>query len=295
MNNNSLTQQLMNLYKSQIDSWEELKTNVNNLSFIKKKEFLINDALIKVQFNPCRVTSTLAKIDPESIAKRKCFLCKENLPKKQVGFTWNNEYLVLCNPKPIFPYHFTVSHIDHIPQDINNRESDFINLVQELKGKFTLLFNGAKAGASAPDHFHFQICPTNELPVFSRIKKIYPQNSFFQLSIAKKNFNVVLSNNIEEAITKLKQLAYLDIKAKEIDSGLVNILGTMIDEKICLVIAQREKHRPSCYTNNDEEKQILVSPASVEMAGVFITAKESDFNKLNSEIIINIYNEVLAS
>ena len=146
MDKESLKIKLTNLYKSQLESWDELKTNVTNLNSIKRKEFLINDSLIRVQYNPCRAASTLAKIDPQSIAKRKCFLCQENLPKEQVGFIWNNDYLVLCNPRPIFNYHFTVSHIKHLPQDFNTREQDFVKLVQELGDDFTLLLNGAKAG-----------------------------------------------------------------------------------------------------------------------------------------------------
>ena len=75
---------------------------------------------MKLQFNPGRYISTSAKVDAKSINERKCFLCPANLPEEQKGILCENEYLILGNPFPIFPEHFTIPNINHIPQQIKN-------------------------------------------------------------------------------------------------------------------------------------------------------------------------------
>ena len=42
-----------------------------------------------------------------------------------------------------------------MPQQIENRFTDMLALVADLPD-FTVFFNGARCGASAPDHMHFQ-------------------------------------------------------------------------------------------------------------------------------------------
>ena len=73
---------------------------------------------IKTQFNPERIRSSAAKTDAQSIAKRPCFLCLNNLPKEQSGLIFENKYLILANPFPIFSVHLTISHKEHIRQEI---------------------------------------------------------------------------------------------------------------------------------------------------------------------------------
>lgn len=59
-------------------------------------------------------------------------------------------------------------------------------------------------------------------------------------------------------------------------------------------IFPRQKHRPTCYTA-DGDANILISPASVDMGGVFITPREKDFEKLDAKDIAVILSEVCLS
>ena len=58
-----------------------------------------------------------------------------------------------------------------------------------------------------------------------------------------------------------------------------------------LIIFFRKKHRPDAYFKEDDDN-ILVSPASIDLSGVLITPLEKDFKKIDKEIITSIYREV---
>lgn len=103
------------LLEQQKRDWEFLRNGYDTLRTVRTRVFAFDGFQIKVQFNPGRLISTVAKVDAASIKERKCFLCTENLPPAQRGIPRDGEYLVLCNPFPIFPEHFTISSVRHTP------------------------------------------------------------------------------------------------------------------------------------------------------------------------------------
>lgn len=117
----------------------------------------------RVQFNPARAVSTRAKVDAAAIAARPCFLCAKNRPPEQISMPWE-DLEILVNPFPIFPGHLTIAARDHQPQTLRGRVDQMKRLSRELPG-YTIFFNGAKSGASAPDHFHFQAVPSRFMHV----------------------------------------------------------------------------------------------------------------------------------
>jgi ATP adenylyltransferase/5',5'''-P-1,P-4-tetraphosphate phosphorylase II len=175
----TLSSQIKSLLDSQIVDWELAKNNYKGLESVKVKEFSFDGFSIKVQFNPSRIISTSAKVDAKSIQERKCFLCKENLPKDQRGIEYKNEYIILVNPFPIFPEHFTIPKVDHKPQRIKENFEDILDLSKDLQDRYAVFYNGPKCGASAPDHMHFQAGIKNFMPVdyeFESIQKINLSN-----------------------------------------------------------------------------------------------------------------------
>ena len=149
------------LFDSQINSWELMKTNYESLQNIQTKAFWSDNYKLAVQFNPGRIKSTSAEVDEKSIKKRNCFLCLENLPVEQKGVLILEKFILLCNPYPILPKHFTIASVTHQPQSILKHFSDFLS-ASELFPNLTLIYNGPACGASAPDHLHFQaVMPDN--------------------------------------------------------------------------------------------------------------------------------------
>jgi hypothetical protein len=74
------------------------------------------------------------------------------------------DYLVLCNPFPIFAEHLTIVAPDHCAQRIQGRFPALLDLSRELEG-FVVFYNGPECGASAPDHMHFQAGERKFLPM----------------------------------------------------------------------------------------------------------------------------------
>jgi hypothetical protein len=59
-------------------------------------------------------------------------------------------------------------------------------------------------------------------------------------------------------------------------------------------VIPRRVHRPACYFAEGAGK-ILLSPAAVDLGGVFITPREEDFEKITAADISGIMKEVCLS
>ncbi|MCH5346097.1 MAG: DUF4922 domain-containing protein, partial [Muribaculaceae bacterium] len=166
--NLSLARAVENLLEQQLTAWPLAAQNYEALRNVRVKEVPVGETTIKVQFNPSRIVSTGAKVDAKSIAERRCFLCEENRPAEQRGVDFG-EYVVLVNPFPIFPRHLTIPSRHHEPQILGKRVADMAQLAKELPD-YTIFYNGARCGASAPDHVHFQAGNSDFLPLQSMLE-----------------------------------------------------------------------------------------------------------------------------
>ncbi|MDE6366890.1 MAG: DUF4922 domain-containing protein, partial [Muribaculaceae bacterium] len=146
----------------QLREWPEAAARFEALDHVKCKTV----GGYNVQFNPARAVSTAAKTDAASIARRPCFLCDANRPQQQLHIEWE-DLQILVNPYPIFPGHLTIAAKKHQPQTMLGRAAQMRRLSRELPG-YTVFFNGAKCGASAPDHFHFQAVPSRYMRIARR-------------------------------------------------------------------------------------------------------------------------------
>jgi len=100
---------------------KSLATLKGQLRFIEngKDEGIRFDGFsIKAQFNPARIKSSAADVSANGVERRDCFLCIQNLPEEQKILPLLQDYLLLCNPFPIFPEHFTIPNKTHNPQRI---------------------------------------------------------------------------------------------------------------------------------------------------------------------------------
>ncbi len=299
---NTISDKAEALLNHQKTNWELVKTNFSDLTNVKVKTFQFDNFQIKIQFNPSRIKSTSAKVDAKSIADRKCFLCLENLPSEQRGIKYNNEYVLLCNPFPIFSQHLTIPNVNHIPQSIEGNFVDLLNLSYDLKNKFFVFYNGPKCGASAPDHLHFQAGKKNVVP----LEKDYTYliNKFGRTIIEKSNIKLIFVNHSFRPFLSIESPDKIEINKlfgkilnslKSIkntnEEPLINVLSYFNEDNWKVIIFPREVHRPKQYYAEDNLR-ILVSPASVDMAGLIIVPNESDFNKINKDDVGDIYRQV---
>lgn len=288
------------LLKGQLKDWKLARSNYEALSHVKTKEFTFDGFSVVVQFNPARIRSSGAKIDTKSIQERKCFLCPGNLPEEQKSILSGNVYQILVNPFPIFPKHFTIPTIAHTDQAILGRFVDMLDLAEDLD-KFTIVYNGPKAGASAPDHAHFQAGNKGFLPIESDVKRL-PKEVICEAEGLKvytfKNYlrNVFLieADSKESAASFFNKLySLLELKERE-NEPMMNIITWYESKKWYSCIIPREKHRPDAYYSEGED-HILVSPGVVDLGGVLITVREEDFVKMGENLIGEIFREICIS
>ena len=268
--------------------------SVANLQNIKSRVVQVGNSKVIVQNNPARIRSTAAKIDVKSLAERPCFLCRQNRPPEQQGFEiLNGRYVALVNPFPVLPDHFTIVAKDHVKQDIAVAIEDFIALSFILDQKSTLIFNGAKAGASAPDHQHFQIIPSTNLPVLASLPVgMEKHEQFFDaIDFAGSGYLLFYAQKPELLFPAL-QRALESLKRKsENNLELLNLMSFKTNKGVVVLIAPRLSHRPACYFA-EGQAQIMISPAAIELCGVVVLPRQEDFEKISALDLERISKEV---
>lgn len=283
-------------FNRQMEKWADARHRFRDLKHVETHQ--LSDQL-KVQWNPARIVSTGAKIDKKTLGDRPCFLCDKNRPKEQISKQIDERFLLLVNPFPILPIHFTIPARKHQPQSIYKNYGEmhrFLSLHSELM----VFYNGPKCGASAPDHLHFQAGTSGILPL---------QANWQRLS---RNLTDIISLNDDEKIALIHDFvvpAFVIIsKSEDSDEALfqrlyksmpvrgdetepmMNIIAWRKGNEYISVVIPREKHRPEAYFA-EGDAQMMVSPGALDMSGLIITPREEDFRKLTEESATAILQE----
>ncbi|MFC2124096.1 DUF4922 domain-containing protein [Bacteroidota bacterium] len=298
----SISQQARQLIQDQITEWPLAGRNYDGMENIRTRSLHYDGFELFIQHNPERIRSSAAKVDAKSIEARPCFLCQNNLPPEQKGIPVLDDYLILVNPYPIFPEHLTIPHQKHIDQKIEGKFTDMLELAVKLDD-FVVFYNGPKCGASAPDHFHFQAGIKRFMPIENDFNKgnkheiikeqngvkIFRWHNYLRNTISFKGNDIVTINLLFERI----YARLLEFQPDE-EEPMLNILSYYDCSEWTIHIFPRNLHRPSQYFEKGE-KQIILSPASVDLGGVLITPREEDFNKLTKSNVESIFKQVCLS
>ena len=301
--------------ENQLAKWQTARTNHEALNQIETRRFELAGNTITVQFNPARAVSTCAKVDKSSIEARKCFLCPENKPNEQdeIIISLDEPFSLRINPYPILPGHLTISSLKHQDQVLADKT------IRQLPGKliswleeyfasgYVLFYNGAKCGASAPDHFHFQAVKQSDVPVIQqwerlmetavREKEIKTENgntySSFQITSYICPIQVFICNHSADILPEMINQYLESLPLHEGESEPRYNLFAWQDKQRGFTMAYfpREEHRPACYTATRGE-QLLVSPGALDMAGLLVTPRKEDFDRITESDITKIYKEV---
>jgi hypothetical protein len=288
------------MFHNQFETWNMARNHYGQFESVEQRIVPFDGFQIILQHNPARARSTCANLSKQVIENRRCFLCAQHLPEEQKGYIVGEKYLLLVNPFPIFHRHLTISDFQHTPQNINGRITDMLLIASELRN-YTVFYNGPKCGASAPDHFHFQAVPYGQMPIdseFEHLKieaeRIVAKNGDVEITQIKnylRNSIFIESHDakyIDEAFGHLYHQLPMDAEWGE---PMMNILANYSDGKFRLTVFPRKAQRPSCYFRNDEDR-ILVSPASVELGGIVVVPRETDFQRITKDDLQQIFAEV---
>lgn len=306
-----------NLNQAQVNANNLLKDKLRTIELMarkKDKEFIIeNPKMPEVgrckkgkngfifQENIKRIQSATADIS--RIAERPCFLCASNRPQEQLNLSRRCNFTSLANPFPVLKEHVTIVANAHVPQTFLPQLNTMIDVALQYDNDYVVFYNGPKCGASAPDHAHLQMGVIENLPLIN--------GYYHEKDVAQTPLEYFI---LHERLTLLTNYACPVFRISVISPApmsnpllriLLESLPIVNNEKeprinvLCqkenfgynLYIIPRSKHRPDCYYA-EGDKQLLISPAALEMAGMFPIARPKDYDHMNERTAKRILAEV---
>lgn len=282
--------------EAQLERWPEARQRYIDLGKTERRGFKIGDFEGAFQYNPARIVSTGAKTDAESVARRACFLCKENRPAEQISIPLSPKWEMTINPYPIFPVHFTIISTLHQPQAAPPLD---MAAIAEKFPDLAIFFNGASGGASAPDHLHLQAVLKSELPLLKVAEKNHPENlpgimrsDMWGLNLPFVFLSALITDDEEGGRDYLKMLAFTGAGPDGMpDKGLRNVFCWKGENGLLrMIVVPRQKHRPSCFGTGPE--QLMVAPGAIDMTGIIILPRKEDFISITENQLKQIYSEV---
>lgn len=304
----------------QFKVWPDVAAVFEDLSNnVKTRKLEAEDWFLSVQFNPRRILSTAAKVDKRNLKKRPCFLCDRNRPEAQLALPVAGGCQILLNPYPILPRHLTIPTRHHRPQQLECLLETLGSACWNLP-EYVFFYNGARCGASAPDHAHLQAGARGVVPIErdwkyyeNRLEKVYPTKKEEEVELEERGYGtkgmgiyllqgyacpafVVVGRSGSDFYLFRKLFAALPV-AERCGEPDVNLLcwrqdgGPVEPDSLVMVLFVRRKHRPNCYYA-EGKSQVLVSPGALDMGGLLITPREEDFGKLTPKQAAAILREV---
>jgi Domain of unknown function (DUF4922) len=279
-----MIQELKELFERQTRSWPQLAKGLQGLARAHTRRARIDWYDIFIRHIPHRVGSTTAPVDRESVARRPCFLCAENLPPEEEGVRFDEDYTIYCNPFPIVERHLTIAHREHAPQHIEKQFETMLGLAAALPGYF-VAYNGPECGASAPDHMHFQAGSRRLFPIAKDIAGLSG------ITVANYGRNVFLLRGSDRS-----RLSHLMYRAVDL---LAEIAGKRAEPMLNIAVFReggewfaylfpRGKHRPEVYYTGE----LTVSPAAIDLCGIFVVPLARDFDRITGNAIAAIFREI---
>ena len=272
----TLQQQINELFVTQQQEWEQLRNAIDAMKNIRKKRFEWgDDFVVNVEFNIGRLRSSATKKAKCDTENGSCFLCEINRPKEQRGIPFLEKYIILCNPHPILQQHITVALHSHVPQRIGRKMDEMLTLAEALPD-YIVFYNGAKSGASAPYHFHFQAGKKSSV--------------LLQGDNELRSCMMIESESKNEAVELFEEV-YRFLHQPNEDEPMMNIIAFVENGKYNIHIFPRKAKRPKQYEMQGS-KQLRITPGALDMAGLFTCIREEDFEKITKQDIEDIYAQV---
>lgn len=321
--NTPATQQAADdFFKTQMALWPEVEERFRQLAENVESKELARDGLrLMAQYNPVRINSTTAKVKKTEIKKRPCFLCDKNRPVQQIEQPVEELFHLLVNPFPILPNHLTISLRRHKPQQLAPMTKGMLRMAAQMSD-YVVFYNGPRSGASAPDHGHLQAGGRGVIPIerdwrfySTQLTTLYPLTdgqraemeehgeSSPRAAISLLSGYACPAFVVETAADApsdylLQKLIDLLTERQKVVEPDVNVLcwreagGAAEADRLVTIVFPRRKHRPDVYFKDEAEGGLLISPGAVDMGGLIITPRESDFQRITAKMAVSILREV---
>lgn len=296
----------------QLSRWPLACENFRALRNVLTREMEVGGLKVTLQHNPARMISSAAKLSKADIARRKCFLCRENRPQEQIMLKFEGrkgkKYHILLNPYPIFSDHLVIAAERHTDQTIWKRYVDMLDMARKYTD-FTFFYNGPKSGASAPDHHHFQAAPKGLIPLVNDVEGFldYARNAkelrhLTSLQDADlyhyQKFTTGVFVLEAETAKSAAKLFYRLLDCAEIPEGenepMFNLFTSYDAGRFRSIIVFRSRHRSHHYFSEGPD-HLTMSPGCADMGGMFIVPVPEEYEKLTPELLSEMVAEVSVS
>ena len=316
------TAQLQRFFNRQLELWDDARQRYNDLRNVETRELCDPETgtIMRLQFNPARIVSTGAAITKKALESRPCFLCDENRPRQQFSKPLNGSLMhLLVNPFPILPIHYTLPARKHQPQLIKTVYTELFQLLTEYPD-LMVFYNGPKCGASCPDHLHLQAGQSGIVPLqqqwarLSRsLRQVWQLADGEDISIINDYVcpAILIRSRSEKTFRQMFRRVYDALPMQPDDTEpMMNVMAWRQDGDCLTVVFPRKKHRPDCYPTDPlpsplkgdardnlyspkvEGTSRLVSPGTIDMAGLIITPRSEDYEGMTATEAANILKEV---
>ncbi len=268
--------------------WPLAAENYRALSEVRSRNLHISGrGDVTLVYNPARRVSTAAKVDSKDIAARKCFLCAENRPAEQSimsGFP-DPAFEMLLNPFPICNPHFTIASREHIPQ---LAPPEAMLCAASQYPELVFFYNGARAGASAPDHLHFQAVLQRELPLLATVEAVHPADKDVEWSGRMSLLHPCGFWSIshpEQHWDDICDFEGVDAETGRPDTALKNVfVWRKADGELHAIVIPRRRHRHPSWPYP------MISPGALDVAGIVVSVNPDDYENITPEVLKEIYD-----
>lgn len=279
-----MIRQVQDLFKRQRQAWPLLRNGTEGLMQATTRPVRIDWFEVFIRHIPHRLASTTALVDRESVARRPCFLCAGNLPPEEEGVQFDQDFTIYCNPFPIVDHHLTIVHREHSLQKIANQFGSMLDLAAALPGYF-VVYNGPECGASAPDHMHFQAGSRGFFP----IEKDTAGRTGVTVPSYGRNVFLLRGRHRSGLIDRMDYaIDLLAATTGKRGEPMVNIAVFHGTREWVTYLFPRRKHRPNVFHTGE----LTVSPASIDLCGIFVVPRAQDFERITSETIAAVFRDV---
>ena len=223
-----------------------------------------------------------------------CVLCAA-IHSKVPEFIGRSDYCLFPNPYPIFRNHFTLIYREHEDSGqilTAERIKNGIDFFSEARG-IKMFFNGKNAGASSPDHFHFQgFSHPTPLPVERLPTKEIVSNKSIRVSKPADYPATVFVVESEDR-EKLTESVY----------GITSLLSGPRNgmELTHNVLFSDCAWSPKAYifprnAGKQKSESYKSKPASIEMSGILVMSDHDDIERYRDadmDILEHLAEDVL--
>ncbi len=292
-------EELKAFFEKQLSVWPAAASRYDALKGVEVRTL---DNGLLLQYNSARAVSTGAKVDAQALAERPCFLCAENRPAEQGFLESMGSFEVLVNPFPILPSHFTIASKVHAPQLLKGMFADMLHMARGWQG-MALFYNGAKCGASAPDHAHLQAVNVPDIPLLGDAWSEVIEETATPVHLLPGSLLYLVTGYVVP-LFKISARSVADaVVLMELLVGALPVVGNEEEPRMNVIsyydrcegyvvyVIPRSGHRPQCYGCETAEQR-LVSPGTLDMAGLLITPRRCDFDAVTAKEATDILCEV---